>query len=247
MLDHYRAHGDAQFEIRFVTGDDRYAQETFAILSKSLPVVTGYFLLSDPFPKVRVVLVPDRNEYDRLVRNLLRVEIEVPSNPARIAQPQRTDMVLLSPAAYEAHSIYKYIPGDFKRLLVHELVHMVEEYLSPNMEASPRWWGEGLAVYLSEQWHHEDEFRKAAIDGISGNSIPGFRQIEADRTLAYHWGWTIVQFIETVYGRNMILRIVRECADGNVFSIIGDSVERLEKQWRSWLVGEGRLKPGCIK
>jgi hypothetical protein len=241
MLENYLKLGDSLFEIRYVEDDLRYAQKTFAILSKALSSVTDYFLVSEPFPKVRVVLVPDRNEFDRLVVNFLRVEIEIPSNPARIAQPQRTDMVLLSPSAYESHSVFKYIPYQFRRLLIHELVHMVEEYLSPNIEASPRWWSEGLAVYLSEQWRHEDEFRKAALDGIAENKIPGFRQIEAERNLAYDWGWTIVRFIEICYGKEMILRIVKECADGNVFSVIGDDAEGIEKMWKDWLLGEGRL------
>jgi hypothetical protein len=35
-------------------------------------------LFACPFPKVSVVLVPDRSEFDRLVWDLLRVEIEVP-------------------------------------------------------------------------------------------------------------------------------------------------------------------------
>jgi hypothetical protein len=239
MLDDYCTLGDAQFEIRYAEGEDRYAKESYAILSKALPFVTGYFLVSEPFPKVRAVLVTDRNEFDRLIRDLLGVQIEVPSNPARIAQPQRTDMVLLSPSAYESYSVFKYNQQEFGRLLIHELVHMVEEHLTPDMETSPRWWSEGLAVYLSEQWRYENEFRKAALDGISENKIPGFHQIEVDRKLAYDWGWTIVRFIENVYGSKMILRIVKECADGNVFSILGEDAGCVEKRWRGWLLSEG--------
>jgi len=156
MLDNYLTLGDVQFEIRYVEGEYRFAQETFAVLGRAFPSIASYFLVSDPFPKVTVVLVPDRNEFDRLVRELLGVQIEVPSNPARIAQPQRTDMVVLSPSAYKNHSVFKYIPDNFGRLLIHELVHMVEEHLTPDVETSPRWWSEGLAVYLSEQWRYED-------------------------------------------------------------------------------------------
>ncbi len=241
MLDNYLTLENAQFEIRYVEGEHRFAQEALGILSTALPSITSYFLLSNPFPKVRAVLVTHRNEFDRLVRDLLRVEIEVPSHPARLAQPQRTDMVVLSPSAYASHSIFTYIPAQFRRLLIHELVHMVEEQLTPDMEASPRWWSEGLAVYLSEQWRYEDEFRKAALDGIAQNNIPGFRQIEAERTLAYDWGWTIVWFVESAYGRHMIVRVVKECADGNVFSVLGETATSLETRWRNWILAEGRL------
>ncbi len=239
MLDDYLTLENLQLEIRFQEGEHRFALEAFDTLKKALPSISHYFLLSRPFPKVRAVLVTNRNEFDRLVRDLLHVEIEVPSNPARIAQPQRTDMMVLSPSAYEGHSIFKYIPDDFRRMLIHELVHMMEEHLSPDMEAIPRWWSEGLGVYLSEQWRYEDEFRKPAFDGIERKRIPGFHRIEAERRLAYDWGWTIVRFVEVVYGRNMILRVVKECADGNVFSVIGEQAVSLENRWRDWLLAEG--------
>jgi hypothetical protein len=169
LLDSYLTLGDAQFEIRFVEGEHRFAREAFDILSEALPSITRYFLVYRPFPKARVVLV------------------------------------------------------------------------------TPRWWSEGLAVYLSRQWRYEDEFRKAVIDGIAEKDIPGFRQIEVERKLAYDWGWTIVRFIESVYGRDMILRIVsvlytgEECVDGKVFSVIGEEAGSLENRWMDWLLVEGRL------
>ena len=241
ILDSYLTLGNTQFEIRFAEGDQRFTQEAFDTLSEALPSITGYFLVSRPFPKTRVVLVTNRSEFDRLVRDFLHVEIEVPSNPARIAQPQKTDLVVLSPSAYEAHSIFKYVPDEFRRLLIHELIHMVEEFLSPDIETTPRWWSEGLAVYLSEQWRYEDGFRKAAMDGIAKKEIPGFSQIETGRKLAYDWGWTIVRFIESAYGRDMILRMVKKCVDGKVFSVIGEEVGSLEHRWRDWLLVEGNL------
>jgi hypothetical protein len=117
---------------------------------------------------------------------------------------------------------------------------MVEEYLSPNIEASPRWWGEGLAVYLSEQWRYDEEFSKPAMAGVAQGAIPNFAQIEAERKLAYDWGWTMVRFIERHYGQGMILRMVKECGDGNVFAVIGAEVGQLESQWRHWLQTESQ-------
>jgi len=241
MLDNYLILGNEEVEIRYVEGDLGFAHDAVAVLSRALLSVTRYFEISNPFPKVRAVIVPNRNEFDRLVRDLLRIEIEVPSNPARIAQPQRTDMVVLSPSAYESHSIFKYIPENFRRLLVHELIHMVEEYLSPDMDAIPRWWSEGLAVYLSEQWRHEDEFSKTALSGIDENKIPGFPEIEADRKSAYDWGWTIVRFVEISYGKAMILRIVKESANGDIFPVLGETASSVEKRWRNWLLNQSRL------
>lgn len=243
LLSNYLTLGNPQYEIFFTQGEDNYAQLTFDALGEALPRITATFEVNTPFPKIRAVLVSERSEFDRLVLGWLGVPIETPSNPARVAQPQRTDLVLLSPPAYATHSVYKYAPDEFRRLLGHELVHMVEEFLSPDIETSPRWWGEGLAVYLSGQWLHEDEFRKAAMDGVAKGEFPTFQQIATERKLAYAWGWTVVRFIESAWGKEMIRRIVKECADGNVFAVIGEDAATLEGRWREWLLTEGSLAP----
>jgi len=235
MLKGYLALGESGIEIRYVEGERGFADVALRALEGALPSLEQYFQISSVFPPVTAVLVPSRDEFDRLVRDLLRVEIEIPSHPARIAQPQRADMVVLSPSAYDAHAMFDYIPDDFRRLLVHEMVHMVEEFLSPDIEASPRWWGEGLAVFLSEQYRFEGAFRQAALSGIAKDAIPSLSQIDVDAALAYDWGWTIVSFIETEFGREMIARIVRECADGNVLAFLKDGLPNIEKRWRFWL------------
>jgi len=237
----YLSIGNQLLEILYVNGDEHHARDAFDHLGNESPSIIGYFEISEPLPKIRVVLVPDRNEFDRLVRDLLQVEIEVPSNPARIAQAQKSDMVLLSPSAYAAHSTFVFVPAHFHRLLVHEFIHMAEEFLSPDIESVPGWWSEGLAVYLSGQWLFEDEFRKAALNGVEKNIIPAIRQIETDRKLAYDWGWTLVKFFEDVYGKIKILQIVRESTDGKVFSSIGEDLENIEPGWKAWLHTKGSL------
>jgi hypothetical protein len=241
MLDGYLTLGDARFVIGFAEGDGGFAQEALAALSEALPSIAGSFGLREPLERVRVVLVPHRGEFDRLVRDLLRVEIEVPSHPARIAQAQRADMVVLSPSAYEADSTFRYVPDEFQRLLVHEFVHIVEEHLAPDIEAVPRWWSEGLAVYLAQQWRYEDGFRRVALDAVAQNRIPSFREIESERESAYNWGWTIVRFIDRVHGKDMIPRMVKESMNGDVLAVTGEEVGSLEGSWREWLLAGGGL------
>ncbi len=241
MLNGYLKLGNEQIDVRFAKGEREFAEMTFATLAKGLPRLLSYFEISGAFPKVTAVLVPDRDEFDRLVRDLLLVEIEIPSHPARIAQPQRTDLVILSPSAYAEHSTFMYVPDEFRRLLVHELVHMVEEFLSPDIEASPRWWSEGLAVHFSEQARYEDGFRRTALDGIAAGVIPALVEVTADARLAYDWGWTIIAFIEAEYGKEMILRIVKECSGGEVLAFIDDQIDMMEQRWRAWLLSQGHL------
>ena len=177
MPDTYLSLTTDDIEIRFAEADRPSALLAGEALGERVPELLKVFEIDSGFPPIQVVLVPDRDEFDRLVRDLLKVEIEVPSHPARIAQPQRTDMVVLSPTAYAEHSTFEYVPEDFRRLLVHEVVHMIEEHLSPDIEASLRWWGEGLAVFFSGQSEHEEGFRRPALNGVVAGAIPTIEEL----------------------------------------------------------------------
>lgn len=164
-------------EIKYVAGEKLWAEETSVFLQEALVFLARYFSLKKPFSLIRVALAPSRSQYDQLVANFLGVKAKTPSAPQRIAQTQETKMVFLSPTAYKEDSSYKFKPGEYRRLVFHELVHVFEEYLSADMEAVPCWWREGLAVYLSGQGKHEDEFRQSVLRGIRERNIPTFQII----------------------------------------------------------------------
>jgi len=237
MLDNYVTLGDDRMEVRYVTTDGEFAEETFATLRTGVAELSEYFGLTNVFPPVRAVLVPDRSEFDRLVADLLGVDIERPSNPGRVAQPQKTDIIFLSPLAFEQHSTYEYDPDDFRRMIWHELVHVFEEDLTPDMEATPRWWSEGLAVYLSDQWRHESQFkfREPAVKSVNDKSVPNIVEIQRHVSLAYDFGWTLVKFIEDTRGRGVIVTAVKEVLHGDVFAAVGVSIDTLQEQWREWI------------
>lgn len=226
---------DDNIKVGFTEKDRKYVRKTSAGLKKAIKFLSKYFHVKKNFGPIRAILVPNRKEYDRLVKTVLRVDIEKPSRPSRIAQTQRTDLVLLAPFAYATDSIYEYSAKEYKRLIFHETTHIFEEYLSPNIEVLPRWWSEGLAVYLSEQWKYEDEFGKPVLKGLKTKKIPSFKKIQKDVKLAYQWGWTIVKYIEHCYGQKMICTIVRNCTDGNVFKIMGETMRNSERKWKDYL------------
>ncbi len=228
---------DDNIKVGFTEKDKKYVRETSAGLKKAIKFLSKYFHVKKNFGPIRAILVPNRKEYDRLVKTVLRVDIEKPSRPSRIAQTQRTDLVLLAPFAYATDSIYEYSAKEYQRLVFHETTHIFEEHLSPNIEALPRWWSEGLAAYLSKQWKYEDDFRKPVLKGL-GKKIPGFKKIQNDVKLAYQWGWTIVKYIEHNYGQKMICTIVRNCRDGDVFKIIGETMRNSERKWKKYLKKE---------
>jgi len=244
MLDNYSILHNHNIEVRYIKGDEAFAEETFIALKEAIFSLSNYFLLKESFPPIRVILVPNRNEFDRFVINLLGIEIEIPSRPTRMAQPQKTDLVVLSPSAYEQHSTFKYFPDEYKRLLFHEITHMFEEYLNlSDTERTPRWWSEGLAVYLSGHWKYEDQykFRQPVLKGIREKIIPDFKEIQPNLELCYDWGWTIVMFIEETYGKEMILKIVRECDDENVLGMLGEDFRNFDDRWKEWLLEKEEL------
>jgi hypothetical protein len=219
--------------------DQAFVSAAFGGLLRGAALLTDYFDLRGRFPSVRTILVPDRGEFDRCVAEVLRVEIEVPSHPARIALPQGTNLVLLSPRAYEPGR-YRYTFEGFERLIGHELTHIVEEHLSPNIEALPRWWSEGLAMHLSGDW--VDELSHVVRETAAGRT-PAMAAMQDGAVtdvsvrLCYQWGWTVVRFLETAHGQAGIRRAVERCADGDVLATLGEEPATFERVWREWLVG----------
>jgi hypothetical protein len=225
--------------VEYTPEDQAFVAVTLGGLHKGAALLTDYFDLHGRFPSVRTILVPDRGEFDRCVAEVLRVEIEVPSHPARIALPQGTNLVLLSPRAYEPGR-YRYTPEGLERLIGHELTHIIEEHLSPNIEALPRWWSEGLAMHLSGDW--VDELPHVSKETAAGR-VPALAEMQdgavADVSvrLCYQWGWTVVRHIESVHGPAGIRRVVERCADGDVLATVGEDPGSFERGWREWLVG----------
>jgi hypothetical protein len=225
--------------LEVVPEDQAFVAATLGGLLKGAALLTAYFGLHSRFPPVRTILVPDRGEFDRCVAEVLRIQIEVPSHPARIGLPQGTNLVLLSPRAY-VPGTNRYSPEGYERLIGHELTHIVEEHLSPNIEALPRWWSEGLAMHLSGDWM--DELPHVVRETAAGR-IPALAEMQdgavADVSvrLCYQWGWTVVRYIETSRGQAAIRRVVEQCADGDVLATLDEDPVALERAWREWLVG----------
>ncbi len=217
--------------------DSLYTNQILAIVKVAYNDLKSYFNLEKDITGIRLILVPIRTEFDRLVADLLEVPIERPSDPRRVAQPQRTDIVFMSPSSYEKHCAYSYKQDEFERMIKHELTHVFEEYLTPDMEISPGWWSEGLAVYLSDQWQYRSQFEfcEPVLNALESGNIPSISEILSDRLLRYTFGWTIVMYLEQTMGRELIVRTVKTLKDEDLLKSIGLSAETLHKGWLEWL------------
>ncbi len=88
MLESYLWFNEENIKVGFIEKDRKFVKETSIALKEAIKLFSKYFLLEKSFPVVTAILAPNRKEYDRLVKKLLKVDIETPSNPGRIAQPQ---------------------------------------------------------------------------------------------------------------------------------------------------------------
>ncbi len=243
MLQKYSCYRQGNVEIKYIEGFEKYLDLTLSAFKESYDFLSSFFSeeINDLF---RLILVPDRDEYDRLVINLLGVNIKTPSNPGRLAQPQKTDLVFLHPSAYARHSTYVFCPDEYIRMIRHELTHVFEEYLAPDIETSPRWWSEGLAVFLSKQWQYSDQFmfRQPVLEGIKVNKLPDLSGIQKDVGLAYDWGWTLVMYLYFTEGRNRVVEIVKEFdfSQNDIIKASSPSREELEASWKEWLLIHGK-------
>ena len=238
VLNHYLRLRRNRTEIYHADADLTFAEDTAHALTEGTRALTTYFEIDEPLSVIRAILAPDREAFDLLVADLLGITIERPSDPRRIAQPQRTDIIFLSPSAYETQSAYDYVPEDFLRMVHHELVHVVQEHLSPGIEESPFWWDEGLAVYLSNQWQHASQFRfrEPGLDSIREGKAPSLSDIQANPSLGYEFGWTLVRFIEQLKGTAAIVSVVKRMRNGDVLSALGEDAAMFEAAWQTWLL-----------
>ncbi|EIT86050.1 hypothetical protein A374_07011 [Fictibacillus macauensis ZFHKF-1] len=231
---------DGQIQLYYIK--ENYVEETLDGLKKAASKLEAFFGVPTRPVEVMVYLVPTRRWYEQLVVDVLKVNIEVPSRESRIAQMQRKELVLLSPDAYPSHSIYTYEKTEYERLLCHELTHVYHEHFTSNLEMTPRWLEEGLAIYLSNQWRTDVEFRDPVQRAIQTRELPSLEEVENSILLSYIWGWTLVRFLDVTYGQDLIKAIVVQGSDQAVYEATRLEKEVFEARWHAWLKAERAIQ-----
>ncbi len=218
-------------KILYVPRDKMYIKETYSGVLKGICKLSAYFNMKKKLPPVEIILAEDRKDYDSILCSVFGLKIDkTPST--RIAQTKGKHLLLLSPQAYEYDSIYTYKHDEYLRLIIHEVTHMTVRIISGGEDSVPRWFEEGLAVYLSKQWLYEDEFRKSVFQGVSRGEIPSLKSIFSNRVYYYYWAWTVVKYIEKIYGKKMILEIIKRSNQQDIFEIIGEKNHLVEQRWK---------------
>lgn len=235
MIDRYKHMMHKNIELHFIEGHEYFAKKAFESLKSSYKKLKEYFELQNDI-SIRVVLAPNRLEFEYIIISKLNVSIEIPSRSSRIAQPNKSQLVLLSPIAYETESSYKYKSEDFERLIFHELVHMFQDYLIVDSGRFPIWFKEGQAIYLSGQWNIEPEFKDSVEKSLSKNEIPTLREINNNVVLSYEWGGVLLKYIDELYGREGVVDITKNCTHRYIFEYLEWDLCEYENKWRNWVL-----------
>lgn len=199
--------------------DENIVGMTYESFVHGLSMVTEYFDLKIDLPFFNIFVAPDRRNYDHFVSHLT----PTPTNKGRVGQPQLVDLYLLSPNSYrkDADEFYWKGTDDFdkdvyRRLLFHETVHMIEEFISPKgvMAIRPQWWSEGLAVYLSQQYLLDSDIKSYIKLHITERRVPHLNDLHGAN--AYTWGWSVVKYIEEKTSRTAIRDFMMNSKTNNV-------------------------------
>ncbi len=231
MASDYRIFHTAAHRILHVHGEEKIAEMTAAGMVAAVEILKETTGISIRLPLINVFLAPNRMEFDKLVAHLT----SIPTHPSRIGQPQGNDLYLISPSAWSRDAVPSLLTPDggfdhgmYRRLLIHETVHIWEEFISPHgsMEVRPSWFSEGLAVYVSGQYNRDRDMVDAVNEKRKSGLIPELNRFKGPD--AYLWGWMVIRFLIRRFSWERIVTVLKENCSEDVLSDFGPG---LEKEW----------------
>ena len=180
--------------------------------------------------KIDIWFCETRKEFERTVN------APIQDWAAGCAYPLQARIVLLDPALSEDRRI------DLVRIVEHEITHVIFGlYVEENLKNVPRWFNEGVAMYVSNDWGYGNYW--TILTGTLGNNlIPLFNISEEfpesayQARLAYAESCSIITFMVKRYGDDSLRGCIRELAKGRPFdealaSATGADLDWLESRW----------------
>ena len=240
MLENYKYAHKENVTVYYIGNDSRFVIEVMEGVLNSYKELEKYFQLKDREFSIRTILAMNRREYDYIGETILKLKRNSASKRSEVTITSKNDLLILSPFAYEEESTYDYEREMLQKLIYSQVVHIFNEFLSLNPEASSTWFGQGIAIYLSKLWN-EENINKEIKKAIKEDMIPSLKMIQENKSLYKTWVWTIVRYIEEVYGKEIINEIIRKYDESDIFSIIKVPIDDFEDRWRAWLENEDNI------
>jgi len=180
--------------------------------------------------KIDIWFCETRKEFERTVN------APIQDWAAGCAYPLQARIVLLDPTLSEDRRI------DLARIVEHEITHVVFGlYVKDNLKNVPRWFNEGVAMYVSNDWGYSNYW--TILTGTLGNNIiplfnisEEFPESAYQARLAYAESYSIISFMVKRYGDDAFKGCIRELAKGRPFdealaSATGVNIDWLESRW----------------
>lgn len=142
------------------------------------------------------------------------------------------------------------VPHEVMLTFAHELAHVAVDHARGETPV-PRWFHEGFAVYLAQEWTAErsEKLSQAAAGGRLANFDSlrvNFPSHQSQVSLAYDQSFHFVRWLRLEYGAQFWPQVMQELAGGATFDEAlahqsGQTLAQLEARWREALVSSTTL------
>lgn len=228
------------YEIFFTETDRENVSDYSAMIDKGMKSIETFFGL--PFMKdFRVFVHPHRSSLDSAWQNDWNMP-EFRSECWMVASGIASKLDILSPKQWDSEACeHKYDDSEkTKKLVAHELVHVYhgQRNASPDFSAvnGIDWFVEGLAVCVSGQL---DSRRMAEVrTAIKESSIPDSLTGFWSGKLKYGLSGSVVNYIDTRYGRKVLVELLPLSNIGEVLSKLQISESALLADWREFTLSK---------
>ncbi|KAA3619686.1 MAG: hypothetical protein DWQ05_02885 [Calditrichaeota bacterium] len=218
------------FSILYQRKDSLNAQNIFNILSEDFFSI-NYEIKANVATPIQVFIAPTKSGFQHLTNS------SIPHWGEAVAIPSQQKIIVKSPRWHR--------PSQQLRIILnHELVHVLAG-IATGQTRLPRWFNEGLAIYVSGDLRYIDgkELPHAvANDQVLKlkeiDSVLSFHQLRAN--LAYQQSFATIQYIVEAYSHTSLPKLLNYIAEFKDFNrgfhkTFGFTITQFELEFRQYL------------
>lgn len=211
--------------------------ELDTLITEAREAVVSFF--GEPFSRrFHLVICRARKDFDAAFPSSWEIG---PTEGWMVAAGVSDRLILLDPAVWGSEAS-GHDPSDsdhVREILVHELTHCYHGQHNPTGDFTGAeevgWFIEGLAVLVSGQFHRSP--RESALRACREGSLPGTLVEAWSGPHRYGVCGSMAAFIDTVHGRDTIVKLLPACGNEDFLDILGLSESAFLADWRAWLGG----------
>ena len=193
---------NSSFRIYYQDRDSRNAVQLQKILKENFFSI-NYEIKAELETPIQVYIAPTESGFQRMTQSAL------PHWSEAVALPSHQQIIVKSPRWHRSSQ-------QLQTILNHELVHVLSG-IATGHNRLPRWFSEGLAIYVSGDWRYIEgkELPHAVTSGkiikLSDiDAVLSFQQLQA--ALAYQESFAAVKYIVDTYSHKTLPKLLENIA-----------------------------------